>query len=200
MAEKELTEGAKKVLDEANEFVCGFCSLQILDQDGYVKKQKGSNIEAPLHFQSADGDSVVLEAVFPLSPLFFLQITNEEGNFLFGRCWIGEGSWSRTGQLCTLIPKDTQSIANKLEGAEFMVDAEMPFLQNSTTRLLKVKVGVKEQRFVTKVVSCTLSIPKADWLEWKQYRLKLWRSSKSWAGVDKNEEKEKKEKEEKDDD
>eukprot|EP00927_Polykrikos_kofoidii_P008982 TRINITY_DN1373_c0_g1_i1.p1 TRINITY_DN1373_c0_g1~~TRINITY_DN1373_c0_g1_i1.p1 ORF type:complete len:204 (-),score=53.45 TRINITY_DN1373_c0_g1_i1:217-828(-) len=195
----ELTEGAKKMMDESNELVCGFCSLQILDQDGYARKQKGSSIEGTLHLKSTEGDSVVLEAMFPLSPLFFLQISSEEGQFIFGRWWIGDANWSRSNQLCTLIPHDCQSISNKLDGAEFTLDAEVPFLQNAPSRLVKVKFGVKEQRFVTKVISAEVQIPKASWEEWKEYRLKMWRRSKSWAGEDKNKDEDKDKEEKKDD-
>eukprot|EP00747_Dinoflagellata_sp_TGD_P190177 gnl/TRDRNA2_/TRDRNA2_51455_c0_seq1.p1 gnl/TRDRNA2_/TRDRNA2_51455_c0~~gnl/TRDRNA2_/TRDRNA2_51455_c0_seq1.p1 ORF type:complete len:219 (+),score=71.22 gnl/TRDRNA2_/TRDRNA2_51455_c0_seq1:42-659(+) len=203
-ASPELTENAKKVLDEADEFVCGFCALQILDQDGYVKKTKGSSIEAPLHLvPGADGDdSVTLEALFPANPLFFLQITNEEGNYLFGRWWLGEAKWSRTNQVVTLIPKDTQAIHKQLddEGTKtFTADSEMPFLRNAPANLIKVSFETKEQRFVTKLVSAKLQIPKAKWHEWKQYRLKLWKSSKSWGAEDKDPKDDEKEKEEKKD-
>lgn len=198
MAAAELTDGAKKVIDETDEYVCGFVALQVLDQDGYVKKQKGSQIEAPLHLASTEGDFVVLQADFAVNPLFYLQLTSEEGQYLYGRWWLGDAKWSRTNQICTLIPKLTQDVHKVLDTGttEFTADAEMAFLKGAPSRLLQVKLGTKEQRFVTKLISASVQIPKAAWAEWKQYRLKLWRSSKSWAGEDKSgkddEEKEKK--------
>jgi len=39
---------------------------------------------------------------------------------------------------------------------------------------------------VTKVIRATVSVPTATWKEWKDYRLKLWRSGKNWAGEDKD--------------
>lgn len=191
---KELTDGAKKVLDENDEIFCGFSSLQILDSDGYVKKTKGSSIEGTLHLKE-EGDNIVLESVFPLSPLFYLQIANEEGLYVFGRWWMADAKWGRTNQICNLIPKDCQGIQSKLEGTEFVCDAEVPFLKDAPSRLVKVKFGIKEQRFITKVIKTSVEIPKASWKEWKEYRLKLWRSSKSWAGEDKAAEEEKDKKE-----
>eukprot|EP00421_Protoceratium_reticulatum_P018687 CAMPEP_0168380460 /NCGR_PEP_ID=MMETSP0228-20121227/12371_1 /TAXON_ID=133427 /ORGANISM="Protoceratium reticulatum, Strain CCCM 535 (=CCMP 1889)" /LENGTH=202 /DNA_ID=CAMNT_0008393525 /DNA_START=44 /DNA_END=652 /DNA_ORIENTATION=+ len=200
MTEKELTKGAKRLLDEDDEYVCGFCSLQLLDQDGYAKKTKGSSIQVPFHLASADGDMVVLEAVFPMSQLFFLQIPGEEGNYLFGRWWIGE-RWSTNSQICELVVKDCQAIHKSLDGdarggSTFSADAHMPFLRDCDARPVKVSYATKEQRFVTKVARATLQIPRASWLEWKQYRLKLWRVSKVWGGEDKNDD-EKKEEEKK---
>jgi len=197
MTEKELTKGAKRLLDENDENVCGFCSLQLLDQDGYGKKTKGSSSQVPFHLASTEGDVVVLEAVFPMSALFFLQIPGEEGNYLFGRWWLGE-KWSTNSQICELVVKDCQSIQRSLDGdkTEFSMDAQMPFLRGSDTRLIKVNLTIKEQRFVTKVARATVHVPKAAWLEWKQYRLKLWRMSKVWGGEDKDEEKKDEEKKE----
>jgi hypothetical protein len=189
-----LTEGAKKVLDESNENACGFCALQVLDQDGYVKKTKGSQIEAPFHVTTT-ADSILLEAQFPLSPLFFLQLLNEEGNFIFGRWWLGDAKWSRTNQLCSLIPKDVQ-VLHRGDISEFVVDAEIPFIKDAPSRLAKVAFSTKEQKFVTKVTKVVVTIPKDAWDEWKQYRMKLWRSSKTWAGEDKDEKEDDKDKKE----
>eukprot|EP00414_Alexandrium_minutum_P006874 CAMPEP_0113839202 /NCGR_PEP_ID=MMETSP0328-20130328/10952_1 /TAXON_ID=39455 /ORGANISM="Alexandrium minutum" /LENGTH=198 /DNA_ID=CAMNT_0000807797 /DNA_START=96 /DNA_END=692 /DNA_ORIENTATION=- /assembly_acc=CAM_ASM_000350 len=198
MAEKELTKGAKRLLDENDEYVCGFCSLQLLDQDGYGKKTKGSSIQVPFHLASSDGDMIVLESVFPMNQLFYLQLPSEEGFNLFGRWWLGE-KWSTNTQICELVVKDCQAIHKALDGdkKEFTVDAQVPFLRESDTRLIKVNITIKEQRFVTKVARASVQIPKASWLEWKQYRLKLWRMSKVWGGEDKDDEK--KDEEKKDD-
>ncbi|CAE7526811.1 Top3a, partial [Symbiodinium natans] len=73
MTEKELTKGAKRILDEAEENTCGFASFFILDQDGYGKKTKGSSVEVPWHLMSTDGDELLFEAELPANPLFFLQ-------------------------------------------------------------------------------------------------------------------------------
>jgi len=74
----------------------------------------------------------------------------------------------------------------------------MPFLRGAPERLVDVKCTAKEQRFIKKVTSASVVIPKDAWSEWKQYRLRLWRSSKSWAGEDKKED-ENKDKEDKKD-
>merc|ERR1712107_224327 len=144
------------------------------------------------HVKSTDDTAVVLEAEFPLNPLFYLQISNEEGNYLFGQWWVNESKWSRSSQLCTMIPVDTQTIVKKLDGGnEFEVDAECQFLKDNAAKLVKIKIGTKEQKFVTKVVKATVTIPAASWKEWKEYRLKLWRYSKAWGGVDKGDDEDK---------
>eukprot|EP00933_Yihiella_yeosuensis_P045710 TRINITY_DN41114_c0_g1_i1.p1 TRINITY_DN41114_c0_g1~~TRINITY_DN41114_c0_g1_i1.p1 ORF type:complete len:205 (+),score=58.28 TRINITY_DN41114_c0_g1_i1:78-692(+) len=189
-AEKELTKGAKRILDEENENVCGFCAFFILDQDGYNKKTKGSAVEVPWHLKSAEGDNVVLEAELPANPLFFLQVASEEGNYFWGQWWMGDSKRTKTNQICDIVPKDCRLIHKGLDGdkTEFEVQAQVPFIKNSSSKLVTVKLNTKEQKFVTKVTTAELILPKAIWMEWKQYRLKLWRSSKVWGGEDKDDE------------
>ncbi|CAE8618885.1 unnamed protein product, partial [Polarella glacialis] len=118
-AEKDpnaLTKNAKKVLDEDDETTCGFCAFCILDQDGYGKKTKGSSVDVPWHLASKDGDSVVLEAELPANPLFFLQISSDEGNFFFGQWWLTDSGRSKTNQICDLVPKDCKMIQKSLDG------------------------------------------------------------------------------------
>eukprot|EP00746_Dinoflagellata_sp_MGD_P073081 gnl/MRDRNA2_/MRDRNA2_29662_c0_seq1.p1 gnl/MRDRNA2_/MRDRNA2_29662_c0~~gnl/MRDRNA2_/MRDRNA2_29662_c0_seq1.p1 ORF type:complete len:206 (+),score=57.06 gnl/MRDRNA2_/MRDRNA2_29662_c0_seq1:88-705(+) len=191
-AATELTEGAKKVLDENEEYVCGFCSLQIVDGDGYIKKTKGSSIEAPFHIVSKPGDpTVILQAKFAQNPLFYLEVTNQEEHFLFGRWWMGDGKWSRTNQICTMIPLDCRGAHAAMEKTPdaFEGKAEMPFINDAPNKLITVKLTTKEQKYQTKLTSATVEVSRESFNEWKQYRLKLWRSSKTWAGEDKSEEK-----------
>ena len=79
----------------------------------------------------------------------------------------------------------------------FTADAEVPFLSrcSDSGRLARVNIETKEVKYVTKVVRVSVVIPKDFWNEWKQYRLKLWRRSKQWAGEDKTEDKKKKDEE-----
>ncbi|CAE8607412.1 unnamed protein product [Polarella glacialis] len=95
---------------------------------------------------------------------------------------------------------DCKVIQKSLDGdnTEFEVEAQMPFIKNSSSKLVKVKLTTKEQKFVTKVTSAKLTMSKALWTEWKEYRLKLWRSGKVWGGDDKDDEKEKDKDEKKD--
>ena len=83
MAKKE-EEELKKFIDEGDERFTGFVQLQILDQDGYSRKVKGSCIEGPVFLTKRDG-LVILETQFPSDPLFFLQIEDREGMHLFGQ-------------------------------------------------------------------------------------------------------------------
>ncbi|OLP94116.1 DNA topoisomerase 3-alpha [Symbiodinium microadriaticum] len=84
MTEKELTKGAKRILDESEENTCGFASFFVLDQDGYAKKTKGCSLEAPWHLVSTEGEELVFQAELPANPLFYLQVSSEEGNYFWG--------------------------------------------------------------------------------------------------------------------
>uniref|UniRef100_A0A7S1APT1 Uncharacterized protein n=1 Tax=Noctiluca scintillans TaxID=2966 RepID=A0A7S1APT1_NOCSC len=194
----EMTDGAKRFVDEDDQNVCGFVTLQTLDSDGYAKKTKGTAIEAPFHLVSS-GEEIVLEANFPANALFFLQISNED-NYLFGRWWIGDATWSKTNQLCQVVPLRHKDIVKALEkdgSGTFTAGAEVPFLPrcSDSERLVRVNIETQEVKYVTKVVRVSVVIPKDLWNEWKQYRLKLWRRSKQWAGEDKTEDKKKKDEE-----
>lgn len=202
MTEKELTKGAKRILDEGEENTCGFASFFILDQDGYGKKTKGSSVEVPWHLVSSEGADMILEAELPANPLFYLQVSSEEGNYFWGQWWLGDAKRSKTNAICDLIPKDCRLIHKALEGdkVDFECQAQVPFLKGSSSRLVTLNFTTKEQKFVTKVTKATLKMPKESWLEWKQHRLRLWRASKVWAGEDKDDDEKKDEKEKKDED
>lgn len=200
MTEKELTKGAKRILDEPDENTCGFAAFFILDQDGYAKKTKGCALEVPWHLMSSEGDTVVLEAELPANPLFFLQVSAEEGNFFWGQWWLGDAKRTKTNAICDHIPKECKLIHKTLDGdkTDFEIQAQVPFLKDSSSKLVTVKLSTKEQKFITKVVKAQLTMPKAAWVEWKQYRLKLWRASKVWAGEDKDDDEKKDDKDKKD--
>eukprot|EP00930_Biecheleria_cincta_P096888 TRINITY_DN88661_c0_g1_i1.p1 TRINITY_DN88661_c0_g1~~TRINITY_DN88661_c0_g1_i1.p1 ORF type:complete len:202 (-),score=65.01 TRINITY_DN88661_c0_g1_i1:79-684(-) len=193
MSEKELTKGAKRILDESDENTCGFASFLILDQDGYTKKTKGAAVEVPWHLASSEGDEVVLQAELPANPLFYLQVASEEGNYFWGQWWLGDAKRTKTNAICDLVPKDCKLIHKALDGdkTDFEVQATVPFLKDSSSKLVTCKFTTKEQKFVTKVVKAELRMPKAYWMEWKQYRLRLWRASKVWAGEDKDDDEKK---------
>jgi len=198
MAEKEFTKGAKRVLDEGDEYVAGFMSLQIIDQDGYTKKTKGSAIESPWHLRK-DGDNYVLHSVFPANHIFHQCIPSEPDHFLYGKWWLGEKA-GKTTDIAELVEKDCPGIHKQLDGdkKDFEVEVRIPFLPDSNKKenMVMAKFVTKEQRFVTKVTDCYLTIPKAQWEGWKSYRLKLWRLNKAWGADDKDDKEEKDEKKE----
>lgn len=181
---KQAEKTSTKILDENDELACGFCSFCILDQDGYGKKTKGSAAEAPWHLASSEGDVIVLQADLPANALFFLQISNEENTYFFGEWWLTDTAKNKHNQICDLIPQDCKGIHKSMDGdaTDFEVQANMPLLQNSSSKLVTVKVATKEQKFITKAVRAELRIPKSYWQEWKQRRLVLWKGSKSWKG------------------
>eukprot|EP00440_Ansanella_granifera_P010692 gb/GFBE01011601.1/.p1 GENE.gb/GFBE01011601.1/~~gb/GFBE01011601.1/.p1 ORF type:complete len:208 (+),score=72.12 gb/GFBE01011601.1/:1-624(+) len=181
---KEAEKASKKILDENDELACGFCSFIILDQDGYAKKTKGCAVDAPWHLLKSDADSVVMQADLPANALFYLQIANEDGLYLYGEWWLGDAGKSKSNQICDLIPKECKLIQKALDGdkTDFEVQAQMPLLKNSSARPITLKVSTQEQKFVTKIVRAELTVPKSLWLEWKQQRLTMWRASKAWKG------------------
>eukprot|EP00928_Gymnodinium_smaydae_P049088 TRINITY_DN3290_c0_g1_i1.p1 TRINITY_DN3290_c0_g1~~TRINITY_DN3290_c0_g1_i1.p1 ORF type:complete len:241 (-),score=69.05 TRINITY_DN3290_c0_g1_i1:231-896(-) len=186
-AKKAEEKARAKVFDEKDEFFCGFMSLSIIDSDGYAKKTKGANMQGPLYMVSdgASGDPVVLETEFAMNPLFYLQVPNEDNQLLFGQWWLGE-KFSELGKICACIPKLCQDAHKEMEknsSSEFTLQAEMPLIRNSPSRLMKVTVTTKEQKFLTKVTKVSLQIPREAWTEFKNHRLKFWQYSKNQSGA-----------------
>jgi len=181
--EKKANEKAKaKIFDAQDESFCGFMKLSLIDSDGYGKKTKGADIQGPLYMVS-DGASdgpVVLESEFAMNPLFYLGVPNEEGQLLWGQWWIGEKNSTLTN-ICSAIPKLCQAAHKDMEKTpqQFTLDCEMPLLKNAPSKLVKVTVTTKEQKFLTKVAKVTLEIPRASWTEWKNHKLKFWQFSKN---------------------
>jgi len=199
-------EAAEKVRDAKDEaFIC-HCSLQILDRDGIVCKTKGSSIGGPVHITSEDGaDTVVMEAEFnTLDPLFYLEVRNEDQYYLFGQLWMDSAKHSEEKAFCTLTPMLTQAGHKAMEKnstTNFEMTAICPFLRNSTSRPIKVTAFTKEKKFTTKLAGIKLEAARKDWEEFKDYRVRSWKSGKNWAGAgdEKKDDKDKKEGEDGDD-
>lgn len=198
-------EAAEKVLDEKDEaFIC-HCSFQILDRDGIGIKTKGSSVGAPVHMVSEPGaDPVVLKACFePNDPLFYLELRNEEQFYLFGQLWLDSAKHSEDKAFCTLTPIMTQAIHKAMEknGVQtFAAQALCPYIKDCTSRPIKVTGSIVEKKFTTKLASMTLEVPRESWMEFKNYRVRIWKVGKNWAGAGddkkKDDDKEKKEGEE----
>ena len=90
----------------------------------------------------------------------------------------------------------------KAGGATCELQVQLPFLKNSASRLAKLEITTKEEKFITKVAVCKLELSAADWLEWKAYRLNFWKLSKAWGAGwgDKKEEEDDKDAKDKDGD
>mmetsp|Transcript_4893 Transcript_4893/g.9964 ORF Transcript_4893/g.9964 Transcript_4893/m.9964 type:complete len:210 (+) Transcript_4893:68-697(+) len=191
-------KAAAKVLDEKDEAFIGFCNVQLLDQDGIGMKTKGSSIQAPLHMVSEAGaGTVVLEALFePSDPLFYLEVRCEEQYFLMAQMWLDGAKYSEDKALCSMIPVKTMDIKKQMEKtgtANFEGKAQIPVIRNWTKRLCKVTGATEEKKFTTKLSGLRVEIPRDAWMEYKQYRVRLWQSGKNWAGQgDKEDDKDKK--------
>merc|ERR1712050_778466 len=118
------------------------------------------------------------------NPLFYLGVPNEEGQLLWGQWWIGEKNSTLTN-ICSAIPKLCQTAHKEMEKTpqEFTLDAEMPLLKNAPSKLVKITVTTKEQKFLTKVSKVKLEIPRASWTEWKEHRLRFWQFNKNQAAA-----------------
>jgi len=193
-------EAAEKVRDVKDEAVICYCSLQILDRDGIGAKTKGSSIGGPVHITSEAGaDKVVMEAEFETAdPLFYLELRNEDQFYLFGQLWMDSAKHSEDKAFCTLTPMLTQAAHKSMEKnstPNFEMNAICPFLRNSTSRPIKVTACTKEKKFTTKLAGIKLEVARKDWEEFKDYRVRFWRSGKNWGGApdDKKDDKDKKE-------
>lgn len=183
-----------KIIDETDENFCGFIGLQLVDQDGYPRVIKGSQMGAPLQLRRKDG-KVVLEAHFTPNPLYYLHVLREPQLFLTGELWYGEAKKSPTNLIGKLVPKSSSQLVEVMEKCkteEFTVKLEVPFLANAPSRLLPLVVGTKDEKFCTKVIYARAEFSEKDWAEWKAYRLQFWRVHKAWGsnGGDDEEKKE----------
>lgn len=202
MAEEDKTKKAeKRVFDEDDEAFVGYVSLQTLDQDGITGRTLGSNVKAPVHI-TTQGNMVVMEAHFlATNPLFYLELRNEEQFYIWGQWWMDGPSHSASKEICSLVPLKMQDCHKQQEKTpnEFTAKALCEFLRNSTSRLLDVQFTTVEKKFKTKLTKVTVSIPKEAWMEYKAYRVRVWKASKLMASQekDKDEDEEKKKDEEK---
>eukprot|EP00429_Kryptoperidinium_foliaceum_P083267 CAMPEP_0176216888 /NCGR_PEP_ID=MMETSP0121_2-20121125/17415_1 /TAXON_ID=160619 /ORGANISM="Kryptoperidinium foliaceum, Strain CCMP 1326" /LENGTH=227 /DNA_ID=CAMNT_0017556013 /DNA_START=59 /DNA_END=739 /DNA_ORIENTATION=- len=200
-AEEKSKKAELKVLDENDEAFCGYCSIQTLDQDGISGRTLGSHVKAPAQIVSAPGaDPVVFEAVFnPSNPLFFLELRNEEQFYLWGQWWMDGPKHSEASQICSLVPIRMVDCHKQMDSSpgEFKAQAHCEVLRSSTTRLLPVALQTEEKKFKTKLSKVTFSMPRDAWMEFKQYRVRLWKAGNNWKGVEKDEDEDKKKDEEK---
>lgn len=190
-------KAATKLLDENDEAWCGFCSIQVLDQDGMQQKTLGGNAKAPLHLVSEEkANTVVLEANFgvPQDPLFFLEVRNEENFYLWGQFWGDGPKWSEQSHFCTMVPIRTQDCHKAMEkngNTSFSAQCHCAFLKNSPDKLFTITFETKELKFKTKLTKLKLEVPREAWVEWKNYRLRMWKSGKNWKGEEKDDDKDK---------
>mmetsp|Transcript_92783 Transcript_92783/g.267891 ORF Transcript_92783/g.267891 Transcript_92783/m.267891 type:complete len:202 (+) Transcript_92783:348-953(+) len=174
----------KKVFDESDEAFCGFISLQTLDQDGISGRTLGAMVKAPLHITSEPGaDQVVMEALFlPANPLFYLELRSEEQYYLWGQCWMDGPTYSEAKTICVLNPVKMQDCHKHMEksgGSTFPGAAMCEALRDSAKRQFAVEFTTEEKKFKTKLSKVVLTIPREAWMEFKQHRVRMWKSSKT---------------------
>lgn len=192
-----------KIVDELDVNFCGFTQLSIVDIDGYPKQIKGSGIAGALFLSRTNG-KITIESSFAPNPLYFMKVERDSNMFLTGELWFGEAKKSPLNLIGKIVPKSCEQCVNVMEktkAEEFQLKVEIPFLKDSPNRLAMLTVVTKEEKFVTKILKISLELADADWMEWKQYRMKFWRSSKAWgASPPAEDDKDEKDKDKKDDD
>lgn len=187
LTEKEKKAEAK-IFDAEDAGFCGFVRLHIVDQDGLARVTKGTNAEGVLHLEKS-GDGCKLVAKFPLNPLYFLEIPNEQSLYFYGNLWYGDAKKTSTNEIGKVIPANCKDINTQIDKTKDgkkgtgEVNVFVPFFKDSLNRNLKMKLLTHEERFCTKVVGVEVAFTKAEWEEWKQYRIRFFRQSQAWAGA-----------------
>jgi len=155
-----------RIIDEAENSFCGFCSFQLLDSDGSRIHGCGTAVQAPLHLessaavpatvhQSAPGerDLIILEAEFVHSdPLFFLELRAEEGVYLSGQWCVG-GPWGSKAStlLAAVLPVKTQTLCEGAAGLDEAMDVDVVRAQSSPRAM------GGQRRFVDCMACCAFS-------------------------------------------
>jgi hypothetical protein len=200
-ADDKSKKAEKKVLDESDEAFCGYCSIQTVDEFGILGRTLGCEVKAPLQIVSAEGaETVVFEAQFlTTNPLWFLEIRNENQFFLCGQFWMDGPKRSESNTFCQFVPINMTECHKQMDKTpdKFTAQAQCDLLRNSTSRLMQVNCMSEEKKFKTKLAKVTLTMPREAWMEYKQYRVRLWKAGKNWAGQEKDEDDEKKKDEDK---
>jgi len=193
-------EAAEKVKDAKDEACICYCSLQILDRDGIGLKTKGSSVGGPVHLISEEGaDKVVFEALFNADdPLFYMELRNEDQFYIFGHLWMDGSSFNEDKKFLNITPMLTQTAHKAMEKSgtkSFEMKATCPFLRDSTSKAIPITATIVEKKFTTKLAAIKLEIPRKDWDEFKDYRVRFWKAGKIWAGAEdkKDDKKDKKE-------
>eukprot|EP00445_Apocalathium_hangoei_P039056 CAMPEP_0203963612 /NCGR_PEP_ID=MMETSP0359-20131031/93523_1 /ASSEMBLY_ACC=CAM_ASM_000338 /TAXON_ID=268821 /ORGANISM="Scrippsiella Hangoei, Strain SHTV-5" /LENGTH=210 /DNA_ID=CAMNT_0050899543 /DNA_START=62 /DNA_END=694 /DNA_ORIENTATION=+ len=183
---KDPKKAEKKVFDEEDEAFIGYCSFQTLDEDGIAGRTVGCSVQAPVHIISVAGaDDVVFEAQFLTSnPLFFLEMRNEERFYLFGQWWMDGPKYSEAKEFSYMVPIRMQDCHKMAETTanEFKAQAICDAIGSSSTRQMQVTCCTEEKKFKSKLAKVHLTIPRAAWLEYKAYRVRMWKASKLGVG------------------
>jgi len=203
MAEEVKTKKAeKKVVDENDEAFCGYCGIQTVDEFGILGRTLGCETKAPVRIVSAEGaDPVVFEAQFlTTNQLSFLEVRNESQFFLCGQWWMDGSKRSESNTFCDLVPIKQTECHKQIDKTpdKFTAQGHCEFLRKSTSRLMQVECVTEDKKFKSKLAKVTLTMPREAWLEWKQYRVRLWKASKNTFAQDKGDDDEKKDEEKKD--
>merc|ERR1711948_229912 len=84
------------------------------------------------------------------------------------------------GTFCSLVPINMASCHKQMEKTanQFTAQAQSEVLRNSSSRLMQVQCVTEEKKFKTKLAKVTLTLPREAWMEYKQYRVRVWKSSK----------------------
>jgi len=194
MTDKE-KKAYTKVFDEKDELFSGTVSLNILDEDGYVRKIKGSSVDAIVHCEKAPEGIKLISCFNPLNPLFHLEIKGEQSHYLFGQIFVGMSKGSKLMEIGRLVPKKMSELTDEMEKNNGVGTAqlEMPFVKDLAKKLANVEVSTVEKKFKRTISGLVVGIPADAWKEIKEYRIRSYLQDKTWEGLKKAGDEEKKE-------
>merc|ERR1740120_175703 len=94
---------------------------------------------------------------------------------------------SEDKMFCTITPNLTQAAHKAMDKNSskcFEMKAICPFLRDSTSKAITVTATIAEKKFTTKLAGIRLEVPRKDWDEFKDYRVRFWKAGKIWAGAE----------------
>lgn len=200
MTEKEKKAYAK-VFDEKDELFSGNLALNVLDEDGYVKKIKGSSASSVVHCEKAPEGVKLLSYFNPTNPLFHLEIKGEQNHYLFGQVFAGIGKGTPLMEIGRIVPKKMSELNEEMDKNNGVGAAqlEMVFVKDYCKKLANIEITSVEKRFKRTIASMVIGIPADSWKEIKEYRIRSYLQDKTWEGLKKAGDEEKKDDEKKDD-
>jgi len=203
MAFSDMTEKEKKayakVFDEKDELFSGTVTLNILDEDGYVRKIKGSQTDAVVHCEKAPEGVKLISCFNPTNPLFYLEIKGEQSHYLFGQVFCGLSKGSKLMEIGRIVPKKMSELNDEMEknNGKGSAQLEMPFVKDLAKKLANIEVTSLEKKFKRTISGLVIGIPADAWKEIKEYRIRSYLQDKTWEGLKKAGDEEKKEDSEK---
>ena len=102
--------------------------------------------------------------------------SSEVGGFLlhvFGDTRADLGCGIDGNCIATLTPVMMQDCHKKMKDGQFEGTAICPFVQGGPSKPLAVTFTTEEKKFKTKITKVSLKMPRAVWMEYKAYKVRM---------------------------